>query len=141
MTNKIIFIGTSHISPESIKKVKKTIIEKKPGIVAIELDRNRLRALVSKTKSKLSFGDIKRVGVKGWLFAMFGQWLQKKLGKKIGIMPGAEMLAAYKTARENNIQIALVDQNIEKTLFLEVTLLLIVSSLILIVLLINAYKK
>ena len=116
MDNNITFVGTSHISPESVKNVKDAIISKKPDIVAIELDKKRIRALLSEKKRGLSFGDVKRIGLKGWLFALFGQWLQKKLGQKIGVMPGAEMLAAYKTARKNDIQVALVDQDIEKTL-------------------------
>ncbi len=116
MEGKIIFISTSHISPDSIKKVQKTIEEKKPDIVAIELDKKRLQALLSKRKQKLSVADIKRIGLKGWLFALFGQWIQKKLGKKMGIMPGSEMLIAFKTARKHHIQVALIDQDIEKTL-------------------------
>ena len=116
MTDNIIFIGTSHISPDSIKNVRETIIKKRPDIVAIELDRKRLRALLSEKKRGLSAADIKRIGLKGWLFALLGQWIQKKLGQKIGVMPGSEMLAAYKTARQNHIQVALIDQDIKKTL-------------------------
>ena len=116
MTDNMIFVGTSHISPESIKKVKEIISSKKPDFVAIELDKKRLKALLSEKKGGLSIRDIKRVGLKGWLFALFGQWIQKKLGQKIGVIPGSEMLAAYHAAKKNNIQIALVDQDIEKTL-------------------------
>ncbi len=113
----IIFIGTSHVAKDSVKKVKKVISEKKPDIVAIELDRNRLLGLLDKkSKRKLSFGDIKRIGLKGWLFASIGQWIQKKIGSKIGVLPGADMLAAYNAAKSEGAKIALVDQDIEKTL-------------------------
>ncbi len=116
MAGKLIIIGTSHIAVDSIKNVKKTILEQKPDIVAIELDKKRLSALLSKQKKGIALSDIKRVGLQGWLFALFGQWLQKKLGKKIGIIPGSEMIAAFKIARQNKIKVALVDQDIEKTL-------------------------
>ena len=43
MTDNIIFIGTSHISPDSIKNVRETIIKKQPDIVAIELKRIIIR--------------------------------------------------------------------------------------------------
>ncbi|RLE47883.1 hypothetical protein DRJ25_01300 [Candidatus Woesearchaeota archaeon] len=116
MIDNVVFIGTSHISPESIRDVKRIIASKKPVVVAIELDRKRLSALLSKKKRKLSLADIGRIGLKGWLFALFGQWIQKKLGKKLGVLPGSEMLAAYKAAKQNGCHVALVDQDIEKTL-------------------------
>ncbi len=109
-------IGTSHIAPESIKKVEKVILETKPDIVAIELDRKRLIALLSKSKQKISFRDIKRVGLKGWLFALIGAWAEKKLGAKVGVSPGAEMLKAAAAAQQVNAKVALIDQDIEITL-------------------------
>ncbi len=113
---KIKIIGTSHIAPESIKKVEKTILETKPDIVAIELDRKRLIALLSKDKHKLSYRDIRRVGFKGWLFALIGAWAEKKLGDKVGVSPGADMLKAVSAAQQTGARIALIDQDIEITL-------------------------
>jgi pheromone shutdown-related protein TraB len=113
---KLKIIGTSHIAPESIKKVEKTILETKPDIVAIELDRKRLIALMSKQKQKIGFRDIKRVGFKGWLFAQIGAWAERKLGAKVGVTPGAEMLKAVAAAHQVNAKIALIDQDIEITL-------------------------
>jgi pheromone shutdown-related protein TraB len=113
---KIKIIGTSHIAPESIKKVEKTILETKPDIVAIELDRKRLIALLSKDKHKISYRDIRRVGFKGWLFALIGAWAEKKLGDKVGVSPGADMLKAVSAAQQTGARIALIDQDIEITL-------------------------
>jgi len=113
---KLKIIGTSHIAPESIKKVEKSILETKPDIVAVELDRKRLVALLSKNKSKLSYRDIKRVGFKGWLFALIGAWAEKKLGAKVGVSPGAEMLKAIAAAQQIGAKVALIDQDIEITL-------------------------
>lgn len=113
---KIKIIGTSHIAPESIKKVEKAILETKPDIVAIELDRKRLIALLSKDKHKLSYRDIRRVGFKGWLFALIGAWAEKKLGDKVGVSPGADMLKAVSAAQQTGARIALIDQDIEITL-------------------------
>ena len=113
----VIFVGTSHIAKDSVKKVRTVISEKKPDIVAIELDRKRLLGLLDKkNKRKLSLGDIRRIGLKGWLFASIGQWIQNKLGSKLGVLPGSDMLAAYKAAKKEGAKIALVDQDIEITL-------------------------
>ena len=109
-------IGTSHIAPESLKKVEKVILNEKPNIVAIELDKKRLFALLSKEKQKVSFRDIKRVGFKGWLFAVFGAWAERKLGAKVGVSPGSEMLRAVAMAQHINAKVALIDQDIEITL-------------------------
>jgi len=109
-------LGTSHISPESLAKVEQVILKVKPGIVAVELDRKRLFALLHKERQKPSFRDIKRVGFKGWLFALIGAWAERKLGAKVGVSPGAEMLKAIEIAQKEGSKIALIDQDIEITL-------------------------
>lgn len=110
------FIGTSHIAPESVSKVKKLILELKPDFVAVELDKRRLASLLSKKKGSASWRDVGKIGVKGWLFAVLGAWVEKKLGKKVGISPGEEMVQAVKTAQKVSAKIALIDQDIEITL-------------------------
>jgi len=112
----LILIGTSHISPESLKEVEDTIEEKKPDIVAIELDKRRLIGLLQKKKGKLRFRDIKRIGIKGYLFSLIGAWVEKKLGEQVGTKPGSEMLRAVKAARKHGAMLALIDQDIEITL-------------------------
>jgi len=109
-------IGTSHISPESLEKVEKVILSQRPGIVAIELDRKRLFALLSKEKHSLGFRDVKRLGVKGWLFALIGAWAERKLGAKVGVSPGSEMVRAVEIAQQVGAKVALIDQDIEITL-------------------------
>lgn len=109
-------IGTSHIAAESVARVHDVILNQRPGIVALELDHKRLYALLHPGKAKASWRDIKRVGVKGYLFSIIGAFAERKLGEKAGMKPGAEMLQAYKAAKETNAQVALVDQDIERTL-------------------------
>jgi len=109
-------IGTSHIAKQSLQEVKKAILEDKPDIIALELDKKRFFALTQKKKEKLRLGDIKRIGVKGYLFSLIGGYMQRKLGESVGIAPGSEMKKAIRLAKKNNIQIALIDQDIEVTL-------------------------
>lgn len=112
----IILIGTSHIAQQSIRQIEQAISEKKPDIIALELDPQRFQALLSNQKSRISILDIKRVGFKGFLFVLIGSFIQKKLGKMVGTDPGAEMLQAIKLAKKNKIPLALIDQNITITL-------------------------
>ncbi len=112
----LVIIGTSHIASQSLKEVKKIIEKQEPEIVALELDRKRLAALLSKRRAKLRWRDIKRIGIKGYLFSLIGAYVEKKLGSKVGVSPGSEMLSAFKLARKVKAKVALIDQDIEITL-------------------------
>jgi len=112
----LIIIGTSHISSESLKEVKQAILKENPDIVALELDQKRLSALLYKRRSRLRWKDIKRIGLKGYLFSLIGAFVEQKLGAKVGVSPGSEMLSAYKAAKKVKARVALIDQDIEITL-------------------------
>ncbi len=112
----LILIGTSHISPKSLQEVQSAIEKYEPGIVAIELDKKRLVALLQKKKSKIRLKDIRRIGFKGYLFSLIGAWVERKLGEQVGTKPGSEMLVAVKTAKKQGALLALIDQDIEITL-------------------------
>lgn len=109
-------IGTSHISRQSLKEVDAAIKKIEPDIVALELDKKRFFALVYERGRKINIKDIKRIGIKGYLFNLIGAWVEKKLGKIVGVKPGSEMLVAAKLAKKYKAKIALVDQDIEITL-------------------------
>lgn len=109
-------IGTSHIAKDSIKSVKEKILGEKPDIVAVELDHARLHALLTKEKPKFNAAMIKAMGVTGFAFFIIAGFVQRKLGKLIGAIPGEEMRTAVELARENSIRIALIDQPIGITM-------------------------
>ncbi len=109
-------LGTSHISSESIKEVKKTIIETNPKIVALELDYSRFQALISKEKGNKSIKYMFKVGFTGFLFALIGSWAEKKLGNVVGVSPGSEMKKAIELSKNLNYSISLIDQDINITL-------------------------
>ena len=108
-------IGTSHISKYSMKEVEQTILEKKPDIVAVELDRQRLYALFHPHIQQQQRALWKHYGIKAALFLLLARALQKKIGKNIGILPGSEMKKGVEIAAKLQIKIALVDQNIAIT--------------------------
>ena len=108
-------IGTSHIAKQSVLQVKDIILKKDPDIIAIELDRKRFFALLHK-KRGINLADIKKIGVKGFLFQLIGALVEAKLGKIVGVKPGSEMILAIKLAKEKKKRIALIDQDIEITL-------------------------
>jgi pheromone shutdown protein TraB len=108
-------IGTSHISIESINEVKNFLISKKPKIIALELDKARFIALTQK-KEKNNISDIKYIGLKGYFFNLLGSYIEKKLGRLVGVAPGTEMKTAIKIAKKIKSRISLIDQDIRITL-------------------------
>lgn len=118
-------IGTSHIAIESVKQVKRKIEELQPVTVAIELDKSRFISLLHKDKKpKFSWNMVKEFGLGGFIFTLIGTWVEKKLGKLVGISPGTEMLIAVKAAAKCKANVALIDRDIKVTvrhLFKEIT--------------------
>ncbi len=114
----LVIVGTSHVSSQSVKKIERTIDKESPGIIAVELDKKRLHSLLNQDEKegKFSFALLRSVGLKGFMFALLGSWLQKKIGKMVGVDPGSDMLVAVNIAKEKKIKLALIDQDIEITL-------------------------
>ncbi len=113
---EIHIIGTSHIAAQSIKEIKAAFASLKPDIIAVELDAPRAAALFEEEKRRISLSQIRILGVKGYAFAKIGQYVQQKLGKIVGIVPGTDMKTALELAREQKLQVALIDQPLPVTL-------------------------
>ncbi len=109
---QIHLLGTSHISAQSVAEIKRVFAEFNPDIVAIELDKNRFEGLMSGEKPSYSPKLIGQIGLFGYLFAVVGGILQKKLGNLVGMSPGSEMKEAALLARQNNRKLALIDQDV-----------------------------
>ncbi|MFH1915870.1 MAG: TraB domain-containing protein [Nanoarchaeota archaeon] len=112
----ITIIGTSHIARTSIRDIKHAYDSLQPDIIAVELDYSRMVGLLSKTKDSLPLSIIKRIGVSGYLFALIGRALQKRLGDIVHMTPGSDMKYAIKIAQHNKKTLALIDRDIIITL-------------------------
>ncbi|UCH89456.1 MAG: TraB/GumN family protein [Thermoplasmata archaeon] len=115
--DRILLVGTAHISEKSVEEVRKAITDYKPDIVAVELCKDRYIALRNKRRwENTSVIDVLRSG-KGFLVLIqtFLAMIQRRLGKELGVEPGSEMLAAIKEARKADIEVALVDRKITVT--------------------------
>ncbi len=117
----IILLGTSHVARQSAKEIEEAIENYSPQVIAIELDMERLRNLMSKNqKEKSSFKRMnairKDIGLSGYIFAQIAAFVQSKIGKSLGIEPGVDMKTAYVKARDKKIPTALIDQDIRITL-------------------------
>lgn len=115
---EIILLGTAHISKESAEMVEKVIMEEKPDTVCIELCQSRYQALTQKNKWKET--DLIKVIKEKKAFLLLSNLMlasfQKKLGKKLGINPGEEMLRAISAAEGAHAALELADRDIRITL-------------------------
>jgi pheromone shutdown-related protein TraB len=111
-------IGTAHISQNSADLVRKVITEEKPDVVCVELDKQRYKALSEKKRwEELDLKQlIKEKQLSTLIINILLASYQKKLGKKLGVNPGVELLEATKVAKELDIPIELVDRDVRITL-------------------------
>lgn len=115
---EIYLIGTAHISKESVEEVRNFIENEKPDVVCVELCKQRYDALKNKERYKDTkiTEIIKQKKFQLFLLNIILASFQKKLGKEIGVEPGAEMIETIKLAEKKNIKISLVDRDVRVTL-------------------------
>ena len=114
----IILVGTAHISKESVVLVKKVIEQEHPDYVCLELDDKRYQALTQKKQwESLNLKTIiKNKQLSTLLVSVLMASYQKRLGGKLGVTPGAELLMAAQTAKDLQIPISLCDRDVRITL-------------------------
>jgi pheromone shutdown-related protein TraB len=114
----IILIGTAHVSLESAELVARVIQEEKPDTVCVELCESRFQALTQKKRWQEM--DIVKVIREKKAFLLFLNLVlasfQKRVGDKLGIQPGAEMMRAIEVSEATGARIHLADRDIRITL-------------------------
>lgn len=115
---ELIIIGTAHISKQSAELVENVILSEKPDIVCVELDKQRFESLSNKKRwENLDLKSIiKQKQLSTLIINILLAAYQKKLGSKLGVNPGVELLKATEVAKANNIQIELGDRDVRITL-------------------------
>jgi len=115
---KIFLVGTAHVSKESLKDVRKTIELVKPDTVCLELDQERYRNLTDPQRWKnTNIGKVIREGRAALLLSsLIMSSFQRRIGKKLGISPGAEMAEGAKVGEEQGARVHLIDRDVQLTL-------------------------
>ena len=115
---EITLIGTAHVSRESADLVTTVIEEEKPDTVCVELCESRYKAI--KQKNRWQNTDLIKVIREKKSFLLLSNLLltsfQKKIGQKLGIKPGEEMIRAMDSADSVGAHIHLADRDIRITL-------------------------
>jgi pheromone shutdown-related protein TraB len=114
----VILIGTAHVSRDSVQLVEEVIDAEKPDTVCVELCASRYQAL--RQKDRWREMDIVKVIRDKKAFLLLSNLLlasfQKRIAKKMDVMPGAEMLKAVEKAEAIDAQVWLADRDIRATL-------------------------
>jgi pheromone shutdown-related protein TraB len=114
----ILLIGTAHISQHSADLVEEIIAREHPDTVCIELDKKRFTALSQPQRwENLNLKQIiRKKQLSTLLVNLVLSSYQKKLGGKLGIQPGTELLAAARVAEKMDIPVELCDRDVRVTL-------------------------
>ncbi len=114
----VILIGTAHVSRESAELVSKVIEEENPDTVCVELCQSRYQAITQKNKWQDT--DLIKVIKEKKAFLLLSNLMlasfQKRIGERLGIKPGEEMLRAIQVAEEVGASVHLADRDIRTTL-------------------------
>ncbi len=102
MVAEVILIGVGHVF-DIATRVRNIIVEKKPDVVAVELDYGRAMALINGGKG----GRKSNSNVLYYILAK----LQKRISRKFGVESGEEMLAALKAAEEIEAAVYFMDMD------------------------------
>jgi pheromone shutdown-related protein TraB len=115
---EITLVGTAHISKESADLVSRVIEETKPDTVCVELCQSRYDSLTQKKKWENT--DLLKVIKDKKAFLLLSNLLlasfQRKIGQKLGIRPGEEILQAIRSAEAAGAVVHLADRDIRITL-------------------------
>ena len=115
---EFLLIGTAHVSRESADLAHRAIGEERPDCVCVELDARRYDALQQEEKfESLDLREVlRRKQLSALIFNLILASYQKQLGGRLGVQPGAELLAAAKAAEALGIPVALSDRDVRVTL-------------------------
>jgi pheromone shutdown protein TraB len=109
-------IGTSHIAAQSARDIEQAFASFQPDIVAVELDKRRLQSLRERAAGakdqRLPLSMIRQIGATGYIFAVVGKAMQKKMGSIVQVEPGIDMLTGVNLAAQHGKVLELVDQDV-----------------------------
>ncbi len=114
----LILVGTAHVSQESVELVKLVIEQEQPDGVCVELDAKRFEAISHPNRwESLDLKEIIRQQQLSTLIVnLVLASFQKRLGDKLGVLPGTEMLEAIRMAEKHNVAVTLGDRDVRVTL-------------------------
>ena len=115
---EIYLVGTAHVSLESIDDVRKTVEMVEPDAICVELCQGRYEAFTRPDAwRKMDVFKVIREGKAALLLSqLIMSAFYKRIGDRLGVRPGADMLEGVRLAHERGVELALVDRDVQVTL-------------------------
>ncbi len=115
---EIYLVGTAHVSSESIEDVRKTVEVVEPDAICVELCQARYEALTRPDAWQKT--DVFKVIKEGKAALLLSQLIMsafyKRMGDRLGVRPGADMLEGVKLAHERDVDLVLADRDVQVTM-------------------------
>ncbi len=114
----IYLVGTAHLSKESVQDVRTTVEQVQPEAICVELCKSRHQTLThADSWSRMDIFRIIRQRKAVFLLAqLIMTSFYRRLGEKLGVQPGAEMIEGIELAEKTGAELVLADREIEITL-------------------------
>ncbi|MFO8031911.1 MAG: TraB/GumN family protein [Desulfohalobiaceae bacterium] len=114
----IYILGTAHISSQSVEDVKNVAQELQPDTICVELCPSRYQALVQQeTWQKMDLYKVIQENKALFLLAQLAlSAFYRRIGQKLGVKPGAEMLEGVRQAEDLDADLVLADRDVNITL-------------------------
>ena len=114
----VYLVGTAHISKESVEDVRTTVEQVRPDAICVELCKARHQAMTQADNwRKMDIFKIIRQKKAVFLLAqLILSSFYRRLGEKLGVQPGAEMLEGIHLAEQTGATLVLADRDIDVTL-------------------------
>ena len=115
---QVYLVPTAHVSKKSVVDVRKTIEAVRPDVVCVELCEARYKNILDREGwKKTNIVQVIRQGKAMLLLAsLVMAAFQKRIGDRLGVKPGSEMIEAIEGARATDASLILADRDIQTTL-------------------------
>ncbi len=115
---QVYLVGTAHVSKQSVEDVRTTVESVRPDSVCVELCQARYQSIIQRDSwEKMNIFKVLRERKGVFLFAqLIMTGFYRRLGKKFGVEPGAEMIEGVEAAKRVEAELVLADRDIEVTL-------------------------
>lgn len=114
----VYLVGTAHVSKDSVEDVRATIEQVRPDTICVELCKARHQA-ITQADNWRKMDIVKVIRQKKAIFLLAQLIMSsfyRRLGEKLGVQPGAEMIEGIRSAEQTGAQLVLADRDIEITL-------------------------
>jgi pheromone shutdown-related protein TraB len=114
----VYLLGTAHVSEQSVQDVRSAVLNLEPDTICVELCPSRYEVLVKQDAwQKMDIYQVIKQNKALFLLAQLGlSTFYRKIGEKLGVKPGAEMLEGVTLAEKTGARLILADRDVNITL-------------------------